>query len=114
MGFSQKNLAATFKSFSLLTFSSKKPSSTILCIFILLFLKCFGGKSSGSGGGGGVRSIPGGGDVFCQIILLYRFIAAIKAKPSLTMHQIQGNSLKVQSEPVASGSLPLNPHNDDE
>ena len=55
-----------------------------------------------------------GGDVFCQIILLYRFITAIKAKPSLTMHQIQGNSLKVQSEPVASGNLPLNPHNDDE
>ena len=86
----------------------------------------FGGSLGGQSGGSGRavwrqrrarRSIParaGGGDVFCQIILLYRFIAAIKAKPSLTMHQIQGNSLKVQSEPVASGSLPLNPHNDDE
>ena len=51
---------------------------------------------------------PPGGDVFCQIILLYRFITAIKAKPSLTMHQIQGSSLKVHSEPVFAGSLSLN------
>ena len=40
--------------------------------------------------------------VFCQIIP--SFIAllrgAVKAKPSLTMHQIQGNNLKVQSKPV--------------
>ena len=65
----------------------------------------FGGKSSGSGGAAVAAAavhgaalggrFPLGGDVFCQIILLYRFITAIKAKPSLTMHQIQGSSLKV-------------------
>ena len=85
----------------------------------------FGGSLGGQSGGGSGRLVAGcggtapapplplarfplGGDVFCQIILLYRFITAIKAKPSLTMHQIQGSSLKVHSEPVfAVGSLSL-------
>ena len=69
------------------------------------FPRSLAGKSSGGCCGGAAALLgrfPPGGDVFCQIILLYRFITAIKAKPSLTMHQIQGNSLKVHSEPVST------------
>ena len=72
---------------------------------MLGFPRSLAGKSSGGCCGGAAALLgrfPPGGDVFCQIILLYRFITAIKAKPSLTMHQIQGNSLKVHSEPVST------------